>query len=162
MRKFILTSALILVSCLFTSAQNPLGFREQLKNNLLTFNFRYESEGNIPLAGNGTVKAQDNCYVVFSGTIEIHCDGKTKWTADTKSKEVYIEEAEDIFNFLPQLSDIRDEGGRISATHKDPSNGVVTRLFVTNLKTGHKVSPEDFTYSLPTDKNWIVTDLRAQ
>lgn len=160
MRKPLLALIVIALNCLCCLAQDATDFKSQLKRNLLSFNFQYESEGKVPLKGNGTVKAQDNCYVVYSGSMEVWCNGETKWTADNKSKEVYIETAEDIFEFLPQLSDIRNEGGCISAIHTDTAKGTVTRLAVTNLKASQKIASEDFTYKISSDKDWIITDLR--
>lgn len=150
---------ILLFSCLICQAQDAMAFKEMVGSNLLSFDFTYEVTGNVPLKGSGTVVAQKDCFIVKSNGVDVYCDGKSKWTVDEKAKEVYIENAEDIFKSFPQLSDIKNDGGRISAVHKDPRTGAVTKLSVTNLKTA-PLSGKDFSYNVPGGKDWVITDLR--
>ena len=75
--------------------------------------------------------------------MEIYCDGKTRWTVDPESKEVYIETAEGI----EELALWQDNMKELSLTD------------VRYLPLSDDLSP--FTFDTAAlDASWVVTDLR--
>lgn len=90
----------------------------------------------------GKLTAQGNSYHMTGNGLDIWCDGSTRWTLDTESKEVYIENSrgiEEVLEFKDGISDV------------NLSDVVITK------------DPDAGTYTFDTSKlddSWIITDLR--
>lgn len=53
-----------------------------------------------PLRADGDVFIEGKCFRMIGNGLENRCDGKNIWTLDEKAKEVYIEKADNVENFL--------------------------------------------------------------
>lgn len=98
----------------------------------------FDSEGNVLSTGEGSLKIDDNRYVLLLDDIKIWCDGETQWNYMAQTNEIYITDAgsEEAQNFSPiylmQLykqgydAEVRSEGGRsvVLLTAVDASNGI--------------------------------------
>jgi len=96
-----------------------------------------------PVKLQGTLLIQGTCYQAKGNGMEIYCDGKTRWTVDPASKEVYIETAEG-------LEELMSWGGDLTDLKLDA---------VRYLPLSEDLSP--FTFDTAgLDSQWVVTDLR--
>lgn len=48
----------------------------------------------------GTIVAQHNSYFASGAGLAIYCDGQARWTVDEQAREVYIEQATGVQEFL--------------------------------------------------------------
>ena len=91
----------------------------------------------------GTITVQVPCFKASGNGVDVYSDGKTRWTVDPESREVYIEDAQGPDDYLKYLNDIDD-------------------LSLTGLRTSplsDDLSPFVFDVSA-LDGSWVVTDLR--
>lgn len=95
----------------------------------------------------GHITAQQNYYYVSGNGLDIYCDGQSRWTVDREAREVYIEQAcgleefiSDPDSYLGALSDLKIKDVKYSS-----------------LEDGASIFRFD-TKSL--DNSWVVTDLR--
>lgn len=56
--------------------------------------------GELPVRSEGQLLVENNCYLLRADGVEIYCDGKSRWTVDPKAKEVYIEDAPGVLEFV--------------------------------------------------------------
>ncbi len=95
----------------------------------------------------GRITAQQNYYFVSGNGLDIYCDGQSRWTVDTESKEVYIEAASGLKEFL---SDPDSYLGALSnleikdVKYSDPEGDIGRYRFNTGS----------------LDSSWVVSDLR--
>ena len=109
----------------------------------LSQNYAFTIAEPAPVQLSGTLLAQSECYRAIGNGMEIYCDGKTRWTVDPESKEVYIETAEGI----EELALWQDNMKELSLTD------------VRYLPLSDDLSP--FTFDTAAlDASWVVTDLR--
>ena len=149
MRQFVLT-VLILLSCICMKAQTV--------NRNGSFDFSYKVEGQAPLTGKGTAVIKESCFHVQTNGLDVWCDGKTRWTVDTEAKEVYIEDAQDVDDYIQTL-EFRKEGGRIVGADVLLSDGSKLHLNISNFKQA--TVDASFTPNLSTlTKDYVITDLR--
>lgn len=95
----------------------------------------------------GRITAQQNYYFVSGNGLDIYCDGESRWTVDSEAREVYIEKACGLEEFL---------------SDPDTYLGALSDLKIKNVKYS---SPESdlSLYRFDTkslDSSWVVTDLR--
>lgn len=91
--KRILLFILSISICLSSAGQNIVSdFAKSLKGHCTTFDYSYSMSGSVPMSGSGSVKLQDSAFIMTGNGLDIKCDGKTRWTADTVAEECYIED----------------------------------------------------------------------
>lgn len=103
--------------------------------------------GEAPVRSEGTLLVESNCYLLKANGLEIYCDGRSRWSVDPEAKEVYIEEAPGVLEFV-------DDTERYFSQLKD------FRL-LSSSTSGPVGNADEFRFddaSLPPD--WVVTDLR--
>lgn len=166
----ILSSLLLL--CLPAKGQDARveRIRQFLSEGRVTLEYSYAFQGDFPLNGNGTLVLQGNCYCSSGNGIVIICDGTTRWTMDSDSKEVYIENAGGTEDFLANpavyLSAVEDAKvgtDSVSGTFVDPEKGSRCKFSLKNIRKqdaeGQDIHP--FTVDVSSlGKDWVVTDLR--
>ena len=114
-----------------------------LRTDRISLNYAFTIAEPAPVQLSGTLLAQGECYRAIGNGMEIYCDGKTRWTVDPESKEVYIETAEGI----EELALWQDNMKELSLTD------------VRYLPISDDLSP--FTFDTAAlDASWVVTDLR--
>ena len=96
-----------------------------------------------PVKLSGELLVQGECYQARGNGMEIYCDGKTRWTVDPASKEVYVETAEGLDELVAMYESLSE-------------------LSITGVK--YLPLSEDlsaFRYDTSSlDASWVVTDLR--
>jgi len=86
----------MLLSCVTLLAQDALSrFASRAESSRVGFDYVFSVKGNLPLKGEGKALVQGDSFFVSGNGLEIRCDGTTRWTADTDSKEVVIEGVEE-------------------------------------------------------------------
>lgn len=144
--KRILTSLFLVVLSATMFAQNSL---TDIAGRLDRFRIKAEFSCEVttdgaPLACKGTALAQDDSFIVKANGIEAYCDGKTLTIVDPAEKEVYIQDAEGLEDYLKA------------------NIGSVSKLKFSELRYLDK-SDDNTPFIFETkklDKNWTVTDLR--
>lgn len=144
--KRILTSLFLVVLSATMFAQNSL---TDIAGRLDRFRIKAEFSCEVttdgaPLACKGTALAQDDSFIVKANGIEAYCDGKTLTIVDPAEKEVYIQDAEGLEDYLKA------------------NIGSVSKLKFSELRYLDK-STDNTPFVFETkklDKNWTVTDLR--
>lgn len=101
----------------------------------------------VPMKSEGKLTAQKNCYRLSTAGMDIYCNGVSRWTVDSTAREVYIESAPGVQEFL------------------DDIQGYLSRLDDVNLSDVTIGPPDtgtaDFVFDEKAlDSSWIVTDLR--
>ena len=144
--KRILTSLFLVVLSATMFAQNSL---TDIAGRLDRFRIKAEFSCEVttdgaPLACKGTALAQDDSFIVKANGIEAYCDGKVLAMVDPEEKEVYLQDAEGLEEYLKA------------------NIGSVTKLKFQELRYLDKsddISP--FTFDVKgLDRKWTVTDLR--
>jgi len=117
--------ALFLSAAVLCTAQSP--FRQYLQSPKayeFSCRFCYVTRGDIPVTGSGEVWISGDSFLVRGNGIVVLCDGNTRWTVDEPAKEIYVESADDIRDFLDnpalllrELSDVRETSQYISGTY---------------------------------------------
>lgn len=69
-------------------------FTAAVAGKCVTFPYSFSVNATVAVKGSGEVKVQDNAFVTSYGTVEIYCDGVTRWTVDSGSREVIIEQVD--------------------------------------------------------------------
>jgi len=170
--KRILTSLILLtLSALsgnvFCAPQNNdvAALLTQIKDKRVICEYSYSS-GKVK--GNGTATIQNGMYMVRGNGLEIYSNGVTRWTVDTKAKEVYIENAgeeNDIFanleQYLSGIEGLRFDGKTMSGTLRG-DDGSALKCKATNIKSFPAVEGNnDFSFNTKSlDSSWVITDLR--
>lgn len=76
---------------------------DRIASSRVRFSYTYSLSGQFPLSGSGTAVLQGNLFSLKGDGLEIRCDGKKRWTVDTKAEEVYIENADMDLSANPAL-----------------------------------------------------------
>ena len=69
-------------------------FSSRVASSFVSFDYSFTVSSDTPVTGSGGVIFHGNCYKMLASGLEIWCDGKTRWTMDHSSKEVYVEEVD--------------------------------------------------------------------
>ena len=167
MRKLFTILAAIL--CLEAGAQNNAqDLIDILQSSRVSIKYSYaDSHGNE--LGSGMATVQGRCYSVVESGTKFICDSTTLWTVNTRSKEIYIEDAggkADIFGNLDKIlegvSNLQIDGTRISFTMimKGVSEPLSCKATILR-KTQKSEDLSDFRVDTSKyDKLWVITDLR--
>lgn len=75
----------------------------RIASSRVRFSYTYSLSGQFPLSGSGTAVLQGDLFSLKGDGLEIRCDGKKRWTVDTKAEEVYIENADMDLSANPAL-----------------------------------------------------------
>lgn len=140
----ILTAALGLLCCIPAIAQSPEidMILEKSKTQRVTLNYTCSISDLSPVSIKGKLVIQGDCYFAEGYGMRIYCNGNTRWTIDTDSKEVYIENAGGIAEVL---------------LYKDS----VSNLKVSDVRFSAPSEDSVFSFDTSTlDSSWVITDLR--
>ncbi|MCQ2176538.1 MAG: hypothetical protein MJY41_01195 [Bacteroidales bacterium] len=148
MKRIVIALLALFASCMAFGqtelAQTLLG---KLNTHKVSFSYSCTVNLDVPMKSSGTITAQQNSYRLTTAGMDIYCDGTTRWTVDTATKEVYIENATglreylaDTQRYLDNLSDI--ELSDVKVEPVDTREGIF-RFDEKSL-----------------DSSWVVTDLR--
>ena len=104
-----------LTLCLGLYANNVLtDFLSRLDSLNVSFDYTFEVNGPVPLAGQGSVLMQGDCYHLTSEGLRIWSDGSVRYVADDISKELYIESIKGSdFNSNPMMNLKNIDGERV-------------------------------------------------
>lgn len=116
----------------------------RLDKERVSLDYNCTIEGRTLIMIQGSLLLQGNCYLAKAEGLEIYCDGKTRWTVDTGSKEVYVEDSEGIREIL-QYEDSLVEFSISNLKYSTISENLSAFVFDVS--------------ALGTD--WLVTDLRG-
>lgn len=95
MRRFIMILAAVIAVTLNAAAQSAVQrFTSAMAGKCVTFQYSFSVNAKVAVKGSGEVKVQDNAFVTSYGNVEIYCDGETRWTVDSESHEVIIEQVD--------------------------------------------------------------------
>ena len=148
MKKSTLIGILLMLAPVL-QAQVPVeAIRAALAANRLSFQFNCQIVTDLaPVNCQGEALAQGNSYRVCANGMEFYCDGTTRWTVDRESKEVYIESAAGVEEFL-------------AAPEK--YLGALSQLDYSSLqRLPFSEDLSAFTFDTGSlDATWVVTDLR--
>lgn len=115
---------------------------EKSKTERVTLNYTCSISELSPVTIRGKLIIQGDCYFAEGYGMRIYCNGSTRWTIDTDSKEVYIENAGGVEEVL---------GYRDS----------VSNLKISDVKYSPQSSSSVFDFDISTlDSSWVITDLR--
>ena len=92
-----LTALLLVFLGIAAAGQNNIvtDFARSLSGSCAGFSYVYSAGGQLPLSGSGTVRLQDDAFIMKGDGLEVYCDGATRWTVDTAAEECYIEDVKD-------------------------------------------------------------------
>jgi len=114
-----------------------------LQTNRISLQYACTYTEEVPVQLSGTLLIQETCYRAEGNGMVILCDGRTRWTVDPASKEVYIESAEGLEELIAMRDSLTEL--QLSAIRYQPLS--------------EDLSPFRFdTETLGPD--WVVTDLR--
>jgi len=78
-------------------AQDPVkDFSAKVAASRVSFSYGYEMNSDVLVKGDGTASVQGEAFRVEVDGLEIICDGKTRWTVDSDSKEVILENVDGV------------------------------------------------------------------
>lgn len=101
---------LVLMLCFFEGVDSAAAVSDPVKNltetaanSSLSFRYEYDAlKDKVRMTGEGSACIQGYAYELEVDGISFYCDGETRWTVDSNSKEVVIETveglAEDIYS----------------------------------------------------------------
>ena len=145
------------------SAQDFSQWEKLLLTSCLQADFRYESEGNVKLSGEGKIFVQDSCYVLDLNLMQLYCDGVRRWTVDAQDREVVVEKASlslqgVIAGYAVESCKTQSDGSvHVSVLSWD---GTRIRLEIPALKKYEKRDLSAFRFDTEgLDGSWIITDL---
>ena len=146
--------------------------RAKMREGRVSFSYELSSEGKLPFSASGKVVVQAERYICqMQDGGKIWCDGKTRWTLDRESREIYIEDvasSPDILSgielYLPYVKDlsVSKDGKAVSATYDDGKLRIgikinsIANLPAVGADSGY-FSPDIAKYS---DSGWTISDLR--
>ena len=95
----IIARLIMIVAALSVSAeigaQNVLDrFTAAVKSHCVSFSYTYSQKSDAPVKAVGTIQVQGNAYILKGNGLEVWCDGRNRWTADVKTKELAVETVE--------------------------------------------------------------------
>ena len=132
-----LLTALVALSTFFSAfaqESSPFeAFASSLISGEVSFKYSFKVKSDVPLSGSGTAVLSGSSYKIDGNGLEIWCDGKTRWTVDRASCEVYIEAVEEgSSDFLANPAMLLGSLSRafeIKGTKSGMFNGTATRAF---------------------------------
>ena len=135
--------AAMLICCSAAFAQTPEEILEKAADSRVSLNYACTVSELSPVRIRGKLLLQGDCYYVEGNGMKVYCNGGTRWTVDTKSKEVYVEDAGGIAEVL---------------LYRDS----VTNLKLSDIRYSEPEDTAAFEFDTSAlDSGWIVTDLRG-
>ncbi|MBR5724128.1 MAG: hypothetical protein IKX62_01975 [Bacteroidales bacterium] len=144
MKRLIINLLMVLLP-FAAAAQAPqlTALASRLQTDRISLHYDCTFTQDTPVRLSGELLVQGECYQARGNGMEIYCDGKTRWTVDPASKEVYVETAEGLDELVAMYESLSD-------------------LSITGVK--YLPLSEDlsaFRYDTSSlDTSWVVTDLR--
>ncbi|MBQ3881581.1 MAG: hypothetical protein IJL91_05845 [Bacteroidales bacterium] len=71
-------------------------FLQKMNSSLVEFTYSFSTKGNMTIKGDGKATVQGDSFFVDGNGMEIYCDGKSRWTVDSYSKEAIIEDVSEV------------------------------------------------------------------
>lgn len=171
--KRLISTLFLLVALLGTAlAQDGIDtLRGKVGAGRVSFTYSFSSEGKAPFGGKGKVVVQGPMYICeMEDGGKIWCDGKTRWTLDRESREIYIEDVASSPDILsnpePYLDNLKDlsvspDGKSVSAVYDTGKIRVGVKIAsiaeLPPVSAGNYFCPDLTKYS---SSGWTVTDLR--
>src|SRR5574344_2972154 len=109
-RVFIAMLLLLAAQCAFSQSAQIKAIMEKRNTNRVSLDYSCTFTRQAPLKLDGTLLIQGDCYLAKGNGMEIYCNGKTRWTVDPESREVYIENAGGIAELMKYKSEERRVG----------------------------------------------------
>jgi len=137
---------MLLASCFsLRSETSALEILSQRQDRRITLSYSFTANQNgTDIQFTGQATAQDNCFRITANGLEIYCDSTAFYVVDRKAKEVCIDSAKSIEDYV-----IENAGSVKNLKVFD----TVTEARSDNLSI--------FLFDLSAlDKNWVITDLR--
>lgn len=162
-------SVLLILSLLYlvpAMAQQPTiqQITSQISKRRISLDYSY-SQGGAKVDGHFSMSGFS--FIITAGTNRIICDGKSRWTVDEKTKEVYIEPAGKLPSWMknPQalknaVSGVANKDNTITGVFTNPEDKKKYNFTLYNVDLN---GPATGNFSFDTsklDKSWVVTDLR--
>lgn len=100
MRKTIIIAAALLAICLPSGAKSKTleAFIGKVSSSLVSFEYSFSmrsAKSKAKMTGEGTVKVQDNAFMMDGNGLEVWCDGSIRWTVDRMAEEALVENVDD-------------------------------------------------------------------
>lgn len=141
----------------------------KMASSRISLNFKFNPDGKAGNIVAGTLTVQGNCFLVNVGSQRIVSNGKTCWTVDDSTEEVYIEKGgrlpyffSDPATMAASLSNVTKLPDGFKGTFTVPDDGQRYNFELRNIETAApSKSTAEFTFD--TEKlggDWVVTDLR--
>ena len=165
MKKFTIAIFSLLMGTALVSAQNLTyeqitGYLDQYA---AAMQVSFDVQSSDPVFGSAELYLDGNGYIAKVEGYSFYCDGKTRWTVDDVTKEVYIENNDQKFDVPAILSKAKikfDSEGwpyELSIPVKDD---IVAVVRIRSLQPKEKGSQKCALDVSKLDKSYIVTDLR--
>ncbi len=100
MRKTIIIAAALIAICQYSGAKSKTleAFIGKVSSSLVSFDYSFSArsvKSKAKMTGEGTVKVQDNAFVMDGNGLEVWCDGSIRWTVDRMAEEALVENVDD-------------------------------------------------------------------
>lgn len=168
----LLTGAALAVAAVRVASPQETDLVEQIiariRDARVEFDYSYSVAGKVPVQASGHACFEGRRYHLEGNGLVIRCDGVSRWTADPKTREVYIEKAggpdaalENPEAFLRSARDLKYDGDSLSGTVR-LEDGSELSCRLTGIRTqAASGSLDGFRMDTGTlGKDWIITDLR--
>ena len=169
MKRFLMALLFVAASLQLAAQEDAEYLKALVSGNRLTFKYSLGVKGKAPVVMSGKAVIDGDCYSARGGQIELYCDGKTKWTVDKESKEVYVEPSEGTRDFLAdpaawidKVSDLKVVDNTASGYyHDDFQNADISFRFSSLTTSPLTGSTKGFVFDTSSlGPEWVVTDLR--
>ena len=148
MKRFLLVLILAAAGALSAPAQNSLdSIREKMAQGKVSLDYSCTIKGTPAIKSSGSICIQRNCYSLRTAGMEIYCDGLARWIVDREAREVCIEQAQGVAEFLDDSEAYLQN---------------LDELKITEVRT-LPFDKDSTAFVFDTEKlsaDWIVTDLR--
>ncbi len=152
MRRLLSIIAIAILSSVMLAAQDREeveGILSRLGDERVSLHYSCTIAGpdGVDITLEGTILAQHNCYFASGAGLAIYCDGQSRWTVDDECREIYIENAVGVKEFLT------DPAGWL---------GSVSNLNLMDV-TFTPASEDDGAFRFDTTglgEDWTIVDLR--
>lgn len=100
MRKTIIIAAALLAICMPSGAKSKTleTFISKVSSSLVSFEYSFSmrsAKSKAKMTGEGTVKVQENAFLMDGNGLEVWCDGSIRWTVDRMAEEALVENVDD-------------------------------------------------------------------
>ena len=170
MRRLFITAILLFILPFMAMSQNPVADYLAAPDSLqLDCSFSYTVQGKVPVTGSGTVWMSGKSFKVRGNGLTVLCDGKSRWTVDEESREVYVESAEDMRDFLDNPSLLMSElknasygSGKLKGTYRYDGEDIAlvfSSIRITQASDKKTFTPES-EVKVYESEGFTVNDLR--